>query len=365
MKRIKQALALALALILALSLAPATAQADPPPSGCRDSPDGVHHWKDYGIVKEPTCTDPGVRGWACQYCYTPYYENVPALGHDWGGWWTDEESGEDEQENPCTEGAGKYRECRRCGEWDYQYFPPLGHAWDEGVVVESDGVLGLQTVRYSCWRCGEINYDIKQPDVSELFDMLRTPPKPKESKLIVTLQPEGGSILRGSGETHTFTVAVEGGEEPYTYEWHRVDKSSEQGSHMAEAVFGRHSDKLAEIAEEYLNRHGKAQGAAGRITGFTVSKEPVGSGAEIANDKTFDPNDHNLGETDEPSYTADRGDSEYYCIIRDSAGDWAVTDSVPLRYRLRIVEEPQSLDGAEKSRATSATCGVLSGMGLT
>ena len=89
----------------------------------------------------------------------------------------------------------------------------------------------------------------------------------------------------------------------------------------------------------YQEERQQALGLAGKLTGRgeMASKEPAGTTEQLDPSKYFDPHDHKLGKSDEPSFTADRGDSEYYCIIRDNAGNWTVTDSAELRYRLRIV----------------------------
>ena len=384
MKRIKQVLALALTLILALSLAPATAKADPPPSGCIG---GRNH--DWILMSDSaTCTTSGTKKYKCSLCNISFFESSPAKGHDWrmeeyesssctqdgyvkykctrcsetyeetipGGhdWTVWYLEGEQNREPTCTEPGVMTRHCDRCWTTEVVTIPALGHQWDGGEIISSsEGVLAARRIRYTCQRCG-YQFTKTESSIDELFGMLRTPTKPKDSKLIVTRQPEDGVITRDSGETHTMTVAVEGGEEPYSYEWHRVDKTEDKDSQMAHYVTSHHREELAEVIAAYQEERQQALGLAGKLTGRgeMASKEPAGTTEQLDPSKYFDPHDHNLGKSDEPSFTADRGDSEYYCIIRDNAGNWTVTDSAELRYRLRIVEEPQNLDGKEGGEFT-------------
>ena len=122
MKRTRRALALLLMLVLLLSLAPQIAQADPPQGECREG--GEHIWDVYS--DSATCTEGGTRCWRC----------------------------------------------RKCGIWWNEASPALGHAWDEGTLIQENGLLGPQTMRYTCWRCGATRDETVEPSGSALLDAL-------------------------------------------------------------------------------------------------------------------------------------------------------------------------------------------------
>ena len=46
-----------------------------------------HHFGDWAVTTEATCTEPGVRTRTCTDpgCAETETESIPALGHDWGG----------------------------------------------------------------------------------------------------------------------------------------------------------------------------------------------------------------------------------------------------------------------------------------
>ena len=57
----------------------------PPTSECpsSDSPDGKHEWETK-VIKEPTCTETGLKSTSCKYCKKQGpEEEIPALGHKW------------------------------------------------------------------------------------------------------------------------------------------------------------------------------------------------------------------------------------------------------------------------------------------
>ena len=166
MKRTRRALALLLMLVLLLSLAPQIAQADPPQGECREG--GEHIWDVYS--DSATCTEGGTRCWRC----------------------------------------------RKCGIWWNEASPALGHAWDEGTLIQENGLLGPQTMRYTCWRCGATRDETVEPSGSALLDALRrlAGNGKGSSDLVITLQPVGGVLPDAADASHTMTVAAEGGVEP-------------------------------------------------------------------------------------------------------------------------------------------------------
>jgi len=55
----------------------------PPECPSSDSPDGKHEWETK-VIKEPTCTETGLKSKSCKYCKEQGPdEEIPALGHKW------------------------------------------------------------------------------------------------------------------------------------------------------------------------------------------------------------------------------------------------------------------------------------------
>ena len=124
-------LILLLAMLATMMVAlPSAASAEPSRAGCTGpkSPDGKHAW--IGRERPAWCTYGGGIVYICQYCQKEVYEeSTPALGHNWGEWYT--------QSNPdCTTPGQKVRYCRRCQQQEIQAIPALGHKWDGGTVTK-------------------------------------------------------------------------------------------------------------------------------------------------------------------------------------------------------------------------------------
>ena len=317
MKRTRQALALLLALALALSLAPLSASADPPAGDCRYAPDGEHHWVDYGIVKEPTCTDPGVRGWACKYCYTPYYEDVPALGHD----------------------------------------------WREGEVIESDGQLGPQKVRYVCNRCYEVKVETVQPSGSSVLNTFRNIPPDAEldSPIHVIQQPEGGRLDGSKGQHVPLTLEVEGGVPPYVYEWHIVDKGVTEYLDGSPVGYAVHSNSRRATEETNRRRAAFYESYINYATEHFGWADEQGAMRAWTELQMHEYGDYTLGTYETPDYTAEIGNCYYYCVIHDSALNEARTVNVFVSVPLYIDVQP--CDNDFRSGRCFLSCEAAGGSG--
>ncbi|MBQ6273855.1 MAG: hypothetical protein IJK63_06475 [Oscillospiraceae bacterium] len=317
MKRSRQALALLLALVLALSLAPLSASADPPAGDCRYAPDGEHHWVDYGIVKEPTCTDPGVRGWACKYCYTPYYEDVPALGHD----------------------------------------------WREGEVIESDGQLGPQKVRYVCNRCYEVKVETVQPSGSSVLNTFRNipPDADLDSPIHVIQQPEGGRLDGSKGQYVPLTLEVEGGVPPYVYEWHIVDKGVTEYLDGSPVGYAVHSNSRRATEETNRRRAAFYESYINYATEHFGWADEQGAMRAWTELQMHEYGDYTLGTYETPDYTAEIGNCYYYCVIHDSALNEARTVNVFVSVPLYIDVQP--CDNDFRSGRCFLSCEAAGGSG--
>jgi hypothetical protein len=126
MKSIKKPLVLLLAVCLLIGLYPLPAHA---------------HTHAYGgpwvTDLEPTCTAVGRRYTICTAagCSDPaftLYDELPALGHDWGAWGAGIPAG-------CTTPGTTQRTCSRCGATESNPTTALGHNWGSWTVVIAPG----------------------------------------------------------------------------------------------------------------------------------------------------------------------------------------------------------------------------------
>ncbi len=81
------------------------------------------------ITKEPTCSEPGEKIFACSKCGHTYKEEIPATGdHDF------EEK--IEKEPTCTTPGQKTKTCKTCGTIEKEAIVPTGHKFGGAVVTE-------------------------------------------------------------------------------------------------------------------------------------------------------------------------------------------------------------------------------------
>ncbi len=80
------------------------------------------------------------------------YQDLPALGHDWGEWAALRAAS-------CTQGGENRRVCRRCGEAQTQQTPDLGgHSWGAWEIQSAPGCTQTGTSKRLCSRCGQAEY---------------------------------------------------------------------------------------------------------------------------------------------------------------------------------------------------------------
>lgn len=119
MNRKFQLFTVVLAAVLVLALVPFALATEP----------HDHKWDEGTWDKEPTCTATGRKVYQCTVsgCSEKRYEDVPALGHDWGAWSTIKAA-------DCLNPGQKERTCSRyavCGGKEKDDIPATGHNWGE------------------------------------------------------------------------------------------------------------------------------------------------------------------------------------------------------------------------------------------
>ncbi len=294
--------------------------------------------------KAATCTEAGLTdGSKCSVCgaVITAQQSIPAKGHT--------PTAVAGKAATCTEaGLTDGQKCSVCGAVlkAQQSIAAKGHDWVT-KTKEPDGLTDGETFTV-CTRCGQKKNYATIPAAPSMFNLLRNvPPSAAEAgDLVVTLEPEGGVIAGDVGYYVLFT-AVEGGVEPYTYEWHwnpSVSMESDEATRfvkaMAQQAAAQYSAGKANAAAAlhgaFDKQHAKATASSKNTSTFAYGGTMYAKGLETTK---VDLNDRNMGSGDGTSYAAS-APGTYYCIIRDGAGHWVSTQDAQVVYGLRIVTEP-------------------------
>ena len=117
----------------------------------------------WSVVKDPTCTEPGLEenechnwnpdGTRCDYKET---REIPATGHVWGDWTVTKEA-------TCKEAGVETRKCTHdgCEATETREIPKLTeHQFDEGVVTKAATCAKEGVKTYTCKTCGETKTEV-------------------------------------------------------------------------------------------------------------------------------------------------------------------------------------------------------------
>ncbi len=126
------------------------------------------HWpgtENVKVIKEATCTEPGIAYRRCLVCNTLCEVETEPLGHDW-------DEGEVVTPATCTEDGVKLCHCKRkdCNASGNLPIKAEGHKWDEGVVTKEPTETEPGEKTYTCTECKETmtkefyNYNPDNPD---------------------------------------------------------------------------------------------------------------------------------------------------------------------------------------------------------
>ena len=366
MKRIKNVVSLAIIAVLICLVMPADVFAAPPQGDTH-----LHNW--VVISDTATCSSPGQITWKCTLCQETYSEASPATGvHTpvtvWG------------KAATCTEpGLSNGSKCSVCGAvlQKQTATPAKGHDWDDGVVTqEPEGfVPGVRT--YTCRNDSSHTYTEAINPATNLFDLLRDIPHGGEEAdpLVVTLEPIDGWITRGSGETHLFTIEVEGGVGSYTYEWHSRPVGGEEEETGGNPISYSVNDLCTHSADLFHSLGANWNSALTEMWKDTDKSSWLQSVEDTmvwdqhdeglqALMESLDPTVKNYGSGNGPTYSAATGDRIYWCEITDETNDFVFTRDALVRYKLRIAVQPSNQNLYGKSEVT-LSCEAADGFAET
>ncbi len=321
-----------------------------------------HSW-DQGVKPAgATCTEPGMIVYTCTRCGITREETVPAMGHT--------PQVVPAVEATCTEsGLTEGSKCSVCGETltNQRVINALGHLWDEGTVIQEPavGVPGL--MEYTCQRDPKHTMTEPIPALTEseaagtelmrtsaLISGLRRPVYPiwepvlgtvtgpvMRLALHITEHPQSCSIPTGG--SCTLTVKAEGGTPPYTYEWHRAIvslwkpiavQSPADGTSSRPATIG---GLLSEIVERPVWKTVKAVKALYTAEAEAKLTDAILPATELRwriPPTLLNLSDQIVATQADPTLTVTEGGCQYWCVVKDSAGNTATSNKALVSYFL-------------------------------
>lgn len=118
-------------------------------------PSENHNWDDGQETKAATCTEQGEVTYTCKDCNHTKVEKTPALGHNLKELVI--------KEPTCSESGLKAMVCQRPGcdhKENETVTPPTGeHHWDNGVVTKEPTCITKGQKTYTCGHCGKEKYE--------------------------------------------------------------------------------------------------------------------------------------------------------------------------------------------------------------
>ena len=262
-----------------------------------------HTWSEWANLKEATCTEAGAETHTCIVCGVEETRTVDPKGHQ-----PETLPG---KAATCTEaGLTEGQRCLVCGAVlkAQQALPATGHSWDEGQVTREPSGFTPGVRTFTCkndpghtrteeidpapWLFATFTGSIPDFTTFEASTHDLTP-------LTITEHPQDGAVTRHGGDSLTLHVAATGGTGDYTYEWkYRPTNNS----------------------------------TIGNIISWTFL--------------------HTSGKQTEPVFEAYDGNMRYWCVVTDSAGNTAQSETAIVSYKLGIAKQPDNANLQPTGKAT-------------
>lgn len=122
-----------------------------------------HKWDKGKVTTKPTCTEPGVKTYACKKCGATKMETIDATGHKWK---------KDETVAPtCTDQGYTLYVCQNDGSHTDKrdYKKALGHDWDNGKVTTPATCTKDGVRTYTCKRDSSHTYTEAIPATGHMY----------------------------------------------------------------------------------------------------------------------------------------------------------------------------------------------------
>ncbi len=262
-----------------------------------------HTWSEWANLKEATCTEAGAETHTCIVCGVEETRTVDPKGHQ-----PETLPG---KAATCTEaGLTEGQRCLVCGAVlkAQQALPATGHSWDEGQVTREPSGFTPGVRTFTCkndpghtrteeidpapWLFATFTGSIPDFTTFEASTHDLTP-------LTITEHPQDGAVTRHGGDSLTLHVAATGGTGDYTYEW------------------------------KYRPTYNST---IGNIISWTFL--------------------HTSGKQTEPVFEAYDGNMRYWCVVTDSAGNTAQSETAIVSYKLGIAKQPDNANLQPTGKAT-------------
>ena len=107
-----------------------------------------HYCPVWKVIKEPTCTEPGIESGRCYMCDAEVFREIDKLGHDHSTDWTTD------VEPTCTTVGSKSHHCSRCGDKaDVTEIPANGHSYGDWYETKAPTCTATGTDERECSVC--------------------------------------------------------------------------------------------------------------------------------------------------------------------------------------------------------------------
>ena len=132
-----------------------------------------HSFDSWSIIKEPTCTDAGIKSRKCTICGKTETESISATGHSWSEWKTVKDA-------TCTENGEMTRKCSVCHAEEGVPIISTMHKYESTTIVPTYTENGYTL--HKCSVCGDSykdNYTEKlsvKPNVDLIYDKVTAMP---------------------------------------------------------------------------------------------------------------------------------------------------------------------------------------------
>ena len=105
-----------------------------------------HRYDSGTLIKQPNCTENGIKRYTCEICKNYYDESLPYTGHSYA-------SQVIVRNSTCTKEGVKRYTCILCGDSYTEALPLLSHTYDKGKIIRNSNCSEHGIIRFTCKVC--------------------------------------------------------------------------------------------------------------------------------------------------------------------------------------------------------------------
>ena len=150
----RRLLSILMALVLLAGILPAAADSKGRDGStddyCAYSRNGKHNWSDWVVIREATCSSPGLEIRMCMNdCGIEQTREIAKLPHTWGGWTV-------KREATCSQEGVRAHTCSVCGTTQTETVARKAHTWSDWTVTAAATCSQAGSRTRKCAVCGEV-----------------------------------------------------------------------------------------------------------------------------------------------------------------------------------------------------------------